>query len=165
MNKFLTIFLFAAFLSGIAPENEDRFLRIITLHLSNSVGLKIVIVKCFSSKMWNMIRFMKTEEFEKMLNELSMKHQDEFHVWELDFQSNWKRNYLILHDNYNYYGIVIFIKFLDAESKTLIIPAKNLFSQLFIGGNEVKLTEIKYDSEFGQAEQLNHNEKGMIEAP
>lgn len=128
--KLLNIALFGLFLSGcqapfsenLAPESDHIEVTIITGNdINNKLGLEIDIVQIYDKKLFEMLKSMDAPTFKTKKRQILFENPDAFTIWSVDFVAQQAKTYK-LPSNKNYWGVVIYLHFIDNLQNKIVIP-------------------------------------------
>lgn len=105
-----------------APETHHKFVAIQTgNNTNNKFALRIDFVQVYDKMLYATLKTMNAKEFEAKKEELSINNAEDFTIWSIDFMDNQKIN-LQFPSHKNYWGIIVFLHFMDSHLSKIIIP-------------------------------------------
>ena len=138
-----TAFLLFGF-SGCAPEHKKKYVKIVPLEMINSkMALSIDFVKVYSQDMFTKVQNMDAKTFNENKKELMLSYPTEIKVWNYAVINNqMPSEFEILHQG-GFWGIIIFVHFLDNPSNKYIIPADETNTVLQISQGSFTIIKTK----------------------
>jgi|GEM_PF-4609049 len=125
----LTIF-FCLFLTScdlpetenMAPEHSHHSVSIRTWNnVNNRMALSIDLVQVYEKDVFSKIQTMDAKTFLSQKHQLKLDHPNGLNIWTVDFIDNDVKSF-IFPTHHNFWGIVIFLHFINNPQNRIILP-------------------------------------------
>jgi hypothetical protein len=129
-----------------APPEEGNKAITFKAHdeINKKFALSVDIVQIYSKEILDTINKMDSKMFQEKKRQLLLDHPDEFFVWEIDLINNQKPQCFAVPSEKDYWGIVIFLHFLEnTENKLVFPPDKDHITLLISQGSFIIKNEAQ----------------------
>lgn len=131
LRKIGVLCLITALISGcevpktenIAPQHKQHTISIRTWNNINSkLGLSIDLVQVYDKDTFATLQTMDAKTFNQKKQQMQMDNPSGFNVWSIDFIDNDIKSFHFPAHR-NFWGIVIFLHFINSTQNRIILPA------------------------------------------
>lgn len=127
--------------TGMAPENKHKIISVHTCsNINSKLALSLDFVQVYDKEVFETVKGMDANTFMKQKGQLMLDHPEGLSVWTIDFIDNQVKTFKF-PSHRNYWGIIIYLHFINNPQNRMIVP-KNMHSvALQIGDGSFKMIQ------------------------
>ena len=140
----------APFSADLAPESDHQQIVITTgNNINEKLAIQIDLVQVYNNKVFEQLKTMDAKTFREQKDQLMLDNPDSFSIWTVDFIENQTKTYQLPVQR-NYWGIIIYLHFIDNPQTRIIIPKNMKHLSLHIQEGEFFMQKEKHTTKYIQ---------------
>ncbi len=114
----------APFTENLPPENKLKTINVYAnQNINGKFALSLSLVQVFNKDVFTLLKTMDADTFKTKKDQILLDHPDGLTIWNVDFIEN-ENKCFEFSANRNYWGIIVYLHFLNNPQNRIVIPMK-----------------------------------------